>query len=158
MAGFVDINSRLQGAAPPTPRRSSVMDNFDAANRDLGMTPQEQDLYKRHLKNLYGPGGVDNPDGSRSTLYQMSTEINGRTYNLPTVYDGKKVSPDEAAARADAQGIDTFPSYASEEEAEKRYDDMHKYMDQDTGRFMAIKSAATASATIAAFSGTGETY
>jgi len=37
-------------------------DNFTAATREMELTPQEQALYQRHLSNLYGPGGVDNPD------------------------------------------------------------------------------------------------
>ena len=60
-----------------------------AAHQAMNLSPQEQALYQRHLDNLKGPGGVDNPDGSRSTLYQTSVDIDGKTYNLPTVYDGK---------------------------------------------------------------------
>lgn len=122
------------------------LDNLAAANAEMQLTPQEQALYQRHLQNLYGPGGVDNPDGSRSTLYQMSTEIGGRVYNLPTVYDGKIVTPQEAVQRAQAQGLNTFPSYGSEQQAESRYQQMHGYMEKDTGAYLAQKNAAQAPA------------
>jgi len=110
--------------------------NFDAANNDLNLTPQEQALYKRHLTNLTGPGGVDNPDGSRSTLFQMSVGLGDKFYNIPTVWDGKILEPEAAIARARKEGIDKFPSYGSEEEAEARYQKMHDYMEKDTKQFL----------------------
>jgi hypothetical protein len=118
------------GASVPDQR------NFQAADAALAMTPQEQALYKRHLANLYGPGGVHNADGSISTLYQTSVEIGGKVYNIPTVYDGKILSPQEALARAKAQGIDNFPSYPDEKTAESRYNLMHDFMEKDTASYI----------------------
>jgi hypothetical protein len=118
---------------------SIPQENFNAATNDLALNPQERDLYQRHLSNLYGSGGVDNPDGSRSTLYQLSTNIGGRVYNLPTVYDGQIVPPDQAIQRAITSGLDKFPSYGSEEEAEARYQKMHDYMEKDTQRFLDMR-------------------
>jgi hypothetical protein len=121
--------------------------NLEAAQRDLNLTPQERALYQRHLTNLYGPGGVDNPDGSRSTLYQMGVTMpDGRTYNLPTVYDGRILPPsgpwaDNAMTRAQQQGLDTFPSYQSPFEAENRYQQMHNYMDRDTAAYFNDRQA-----------------
>lgn len=114
--------------------------NLAEADKALNLTPQERALYGRHLTNLYGSGGVDNKDGSRSTLYQMSTEIDGRTYNLPTVYDGKIVSPDEAVDRARKAGLDNFPSYANQQEAEARYQAMHGFMEKDTAAFLQARA------------------
>ncbi len=112
------------------------MDNYNAANSALSLSPQEQELYQRHLSNLYGSGGVDNPhDGSRSTLYQMSFGSNGKYYNVPTVYNGGILSPDDAIAAARSQGLANFPSYSSEEEAEARYQAMHDYMERDTSQY-----------------------
>ena len=107
--------------------------NLEAATREMDLTGQERALYERHLTNLVGPGGVNNPDGSRSTLYQVSFEAGGRTYNVPTVYDGKILPPEEAIARARAEGLDKFPSYKTQAEAEARYQKMHGYMEKDTG-------------------------
>jgi hypothetical protein len=111
-------------------------DNLKAATADLDLTPQEQALYQRHLTNLYGPGGVTNADGSRSSLYQITTMIDGKAYTLPTVYDGKILTPDQAVEKAKAIGLDKFPSYATEQEAEDRYQKIHAYMDKDTATYM----------------------
>ena len=61
------------------------MPNLAAADRELSLTPQERDLYQRHLTNLTGPGGVDNPDGSRSSLKALTVESDGKTYTLAEV-------------------------------------------------------------------------
>ena len=127
-----DLFTQLAPEQPP-------QENFQAAQQDLRLTPQEADLYQRHLSNLYGPGGVDNPDGSRSTLYQLSFEGNGKTYNVPTVYGGAILPPNEAINRAYEQGIEKFPSYATPQEAEARYNAMHDYMERDTGKYLSMR-------------------
>lgn len=109
--------------------------NLESADQEMHLTPQEKALYQRHLTNLTGPGGVDNPNGSRSTLFQMSFERDGKTYNIPTVWDGKILKPDDAIKRAEHEGLDKFPSYASEEEAEARYGKMHAFMERDTAAY-----------------------
>lgn len=110
------------------------------ALQDLAMTPQEDALYQRHLQNLYGPSGVDNPDGSRSTLFQINEELGGRNYNLPTVYEGSILSRDDAINRAIQQGLGNFPSYDTPEKADARYiDEMHPYMEDDVRDYMKSK-------------------
>ena len=133
MADLPPFNALLSASQPPP--GVYPMNNFQGAVNALRLNPQEQALYMRHLQNLYGSGGVDNPDGSRSTLYQMGTDIDGRTYNLPTVYDGQILSPDNALARARQAGLSTFPSYQSPFEAENRYQQMHGYMERDTNDY-----------------------
>ena len=105
--------------------------NMGAADTAMKLTPQEKFLYERHLKNVTGGGGFTNADGSRSTLKQTTVGVDGKTYSIPTVYDGKEVSADEAFKRAKDIGLDKFPSYSSPAEAQKRYDEMHKYMERD---------------------------
>jgi len=119
----------------PLPRPGPHTENRNAAQTDLNMTPEERALYDRHLSNLWGTGGVDNPNGSRSTLYQAGVNVGGKEYNIPTVYDGRKLPFDEALARAKQQGIDKFPSYPTVEASEARYNQMHGYMDRDTGQY-----------------------
>lgn len=97
----------------------------------LGLTPQEQHLYQHHLDNLSDGKAVYNPDGSTSTIFQSSVEVDGKTYNIPTVWDGKIVSPHEAFQRAAKQGLGNWPSYPSEDDAAKRYDAMHAGMELD---------------------------
>lgn len=135
--------------------------NLEAADAAMNLTPQERALYQRHLTNLYGSGGVDNPDGSRSTLYQTVEEHNGRFYNVPTVWNGRvetqpwtrpsdgktfSIPSDVAMANIKREGWDNFPSYASPEEADARYEQMHSFMEKDTADYfaqLAARSGAT---------------
>lgn len=117
------------------PERNERMRNYHAANRLLRFSPQESDFYGRHLRNLWGPGGVDNPDGSRSTLYQTTIDADGRSYTIPTVWDGQILPVEEAIKRVQSVGWDQFPSYSSPEEAESRYQQMHGFIDRDMGAY-----------------------
>lgn len=137
---------------------------YDTANKELKLNQQEQALYQRHLTNLNGSGGVDNPDGSRSSLYQSVQEHNGRFYNVPTVWDGaietepytnaqgqKFDVPNRTALQnVYKAGWDSFPSYATPEEADARYELMHGYMDQDTRDYMAKRQHRKAGGPVSA--------
>lgn len=55
-----------------------------------------------------GPQGrqiVHNADGSVSTERTTTAQIDGKFYNIPTLYGGKQVSPDEAVSRFKAAGM-----------------------------------------------------
>jgi hypothetical protein len=119
-----------------TAAKPQFKSNLLAAADMLKLNPQEMGLYQRHVANLTGSGGVDHPDGSRSTLYQSSVERDGKTYNIPTVWDGKILPVDDAVKRVAAEGWDKFPSYNSEQEAEQRYQLMHSFMEGDTQRYL----------------------
>lgn len=109
--------------------------SLDDAEAELKMTPQERKLYQYHLDNMFGPGGVDNKDGSRSTVYSTTVEgPDGGTYVLPTVRNGKIISPKEAAMIADGEGWKNYPRYGSPAEADARYEMMHKFMERDSRR------------------------
>lgn len=105
--------------------------NLTAADAEMRLSPEERALYQRHLTNLWTDQGVDNPDGSRSTLYAMSADTGGRTYMLPTVYDGQILTPRQAFERAMASGISEFPSYPDHVAADARYRRMHDFMERD---------------------------
>ena len=104
------------------------------AMTDLKLTPQEQFLYQHHLDNLSGEGKVVQPNGDISTLLQaVVTGPDGRFYNIPTVWEGKALPPNEAAQRAASIGWDKWPSYIAPTLADERYMRMHQYMDHDVG-------------------------
>lgn len=129
----------FRAVKPPASPGFNVTDNMEAAQLALGLTPQERALYERHLANLWGNGGVNNPDGSRSSLYQVGFDQGGRQYNVPSVYDGQIISPDAAIARAMQGGLGQFPSYPNADTAEARYQQMHDFMDRDTGAYMGVR-------------------
>ena len=83
-------------------------------------------------------------------MFQTTVEHDGKFYAIPTVFDGKilwnKGAADPAAAAIDKVkqiGWDKFPSYKTEEEAESRYQQMHKFMDKDTSAYFAKKQKKT---------------
>jgi hypothetical protein len=103
----------------------------------LKLTTQESNLYRHHIDNLNENKVVKNGDGSVSTLYQTSIDIKGKTYNFPTVWDGKILEPSEAAQRAVAEkGLDYWPSYDSVDAADSRYQAMHHVLEEDVGAFL----------------------
>lgn len=111
----------------------------------MKLTPQEQHLYQHHLDNLNNRTFVRNDDGSVSTLYQTSVDIKGRTYNFPTVWDGKLLSPHDAVERSIQDGgLDSWPSYPSVDAAETRYEDMHKILEQDVSAIDQVSSGTRA--------------
>jgi len=127
----------LPGGRQPAGGAPAFRPSLADADAAMKLTPQERSLYQRHLTNLTGPGGVDNPDGSRSTLFQATVDHDGKTYAIPTVWDGKILSVDQAVERVRAEGWDKFPAYKNPEEAEARYQKMHGFMEQDTASFKA---------------------
>ena len=124
------------GVSQTTPQSLGIVnqvghEHFDEANTQLHLTPQEQFLYQTHLDNLNGPGKVRQPNGAISSLLQTSQEHNGQFYNVPTVWDGKEHTEDEAADHAAAVGWDKWPAYPTRDAAEARYQVMHDYLDRD---------------------------
>lgn len=123
------------GTVIPNEAMSGGNNNLEDAHKELNLSPQERALYQRHLSNLNGPGGVDNPDGKRSSLMRVNFDHEGKSYNVPSVYDGKILPPKEAVDRAFQEGVDKFPSYGSQDEADARYQRMHDFMEKDTNEY-----------------------
>jgi hypothetical protein len=107
----------------------------------LNLTPQEQSLYSHHLNNLNGSGKLVQPDGQISTVLNTTVEQDGRTFVIPTVWDGKQLSPQEAIQRAGKAGWDKWPSYASKTEAEARYNQLHASMEADTQQYQSLRTS-----------------
>lgn len=108
----------------------------------LKLTPQEQHLYEHHLGNLNNNKFVRNKDGSISTVYQTSVDIQGKTYNFPTVWDGKILPPREAVQRSiQEKGLDYWPAYKNPADAEARYSTMHDVMAPDVEQVAAPQQA-----------------
>lgn len=152
-----DIQAGAQAARGMITSGSTMVSNLSDAKNALNLNPQEEALYNRHFANLTGSGGVNNPDGSRSTLFQAVQEHEGRFYNIPTVWGGRTETEDwtrpadgkrmqvpnkTALANVEKEGWDKFPSYATPEEADARYEKMHSYMEKDTARFLGQRQNA----------------
>jgi hypothetical protein len=105
--------------------------SLDLADAALKLTPQEKYLYQHHLSNIATRQGTNNPGGDYSSVKQASVEIDGKTYNLPTIWHGKELPVPDAIKMAKAQGLHNWPAYSTEDEAMQRYNQMHKYMAMD---------------------------
>lgn len=126
------------GAADLTRVQAGPVANHMAeADSALNLSPEEKFLYNTHLQNLNGTGKIVHPDGSISSLLQMSFESGGKIYNIPTVWGGKQLDPSDAIRAAEKVGLNKFPSYGTEDDAESRYEAMHQYLEKDTGDFIA---------------------
>lgn len=114
--------------------------NYQQALHELKMTPQEQYAYQHHLRNL-ARGGVRQPNGDISTYLSKTFTFGNRAYVLPSVWDNKIITDNqEIIRRAREVGLDKWPSYGSVDEAEKRYNVLHGYMERDTGAMIRAPS------------------
>src|SRR5436190_6375571 len=104
--------------------------NFDDAAKTMNLSAQEKALYK----------------SGTPVIPVVANEKDGKVYNVPTVYDGKTVSNDEAFARAEKKGWDKFPSYDTQRAAQDRSQQVQNYM----GKAVAPAPAPTPKATTAA--------
>jgi hypothetical protein len=95
----------------------------------LKFTPEEMFLYNHHIRNLQA-GGVPN-QGGLSTIFNITAEFGGKHFVLPTVWDNQIIPPEAAIARAREVGLEKFPSYKSEKEAKRRYNELHLFMSKD---------------------------
>jgi hypothetical protein len=121
---------RKMRAITGTPMGIRAASHKDAADQALKLTKEEKNLYDHHLDNL-SKGGVQNADGSTSTLYAFTAQFDGKSYVIPTVWGNEIVSGDTAVANAKAEGLENFPSYPTDREAHDRYMQIHDYMEKD---------------------------
>jgi hypothetical protein len=106
--------------------------NFLEAVKQLGLTKEEQNLYQHHLMNMAAGAQVRGPEGTSSILQINVQGPDGRFYDMPTVWGGKILSPDEGKKKAIAtHGWDYWPSYDTSDEADARYMQYHEYMARD---------------------------
>jgi hypothetical protein len=123
---------------PPGPEKFGPLGQpnlKDVATKRLGLNEQEQFLYQHHLDN-YAKGGVQSAGGTKTSSLLAITvgskdKSDPKTYVVPTIWDNKVLSKDEAIQRADDLGLEKFPSYDTREQANARYSQMHRYMDED---------------------------
>lgn len=126
----------------PVSDASAQKINWPSAKLIAGMnlTPEEMNLYQHHIGNLQSGLAVRNPTSDpnaermTSTVLQRVVEHNGRFYNIPSVWDGRILQGEmEARKRAAQLGWGYWPSYATPEEADARYQVMHDAMAKDIG-------------------------
>lgn len=149
-SGTTTASTATENPKIPSQRRADLdkvdrYKNFRMAQNNLRLNKRETRLYERHLKNLWGDGGVSGGvEGSRATLLTATIEEDGRHYVIPTVWDGKVLSVDEAVKRARKEGLRRFPAYSSDRKAQARYNAMHEFMDMDGEAWVSATQTASA--------------
>jgi len=101
-------------------------------------------ILRHHYENLANGTAVKNEDGSVSTVFTVQVDIDGKPTLIPTVWDGRILSEEEAAQRALNSGIQ-WPTANSHEEL-RNYDvELHKQMQpmsqQEARRFLEMIKA-----------------
>jgi hypothetical protein len=71
--------------------------------------------------------GLDNPDGTRSSLRQATVQVGDKVYSIPTVRNGQILEGPDAIKAAEAVAWGKFPSYANHDEGEARYGQMYDF-------------------------------
>ena len=66
---------------------------------------------------------VKNPDGSFSSERTISVGFDDRVFNIPTMVDGKQLSPGAAIKAAKKVGLRRFPNFSTVKEAVKAADE-----------------------------------
>lgn len=108
-------------AATPAPRTAFSAQTTQPATGPRGMTPEQVAQNKPRINNA---------DGSVSTERTITIEADGKHYNIPTIVNGKQLTPDEAVAAWRAGKNKEVGVYDTQDEAtaaaRQRSDDIGK--------------------------------
>ena len=87
-------------------------------NASINMDDRDDRLVAHHYNNIATGNSVLNENGSLSTIRSTSVGINGRTYVLPTVWEGKIVDVETAInnAKNAEGGLNSWPNFPDTEE------------------------------------------
>jgi hypothetical protein len=84
-------------------------------------------VLEHHYRNIAEGKAVKNKDGSMSTVYTMQIDVNGVPTLIPSVWDGKILSEEDATKRALGSGV-RWPTRETHEQL-RAYDvELHKEM------------------------------
>lgn len=73
---------------------------------------------------------VNNEDGTQSNVVTSTVGFGDRTFVIPTMVDGKQLDIDEAISTARSHGLDKYPSFSSEEDANTFSQNIHDKIDE----------------------------
>lgn len=84
----------------------------------LNMNDREDRLVAHHYRNIATGNSKLNDDGSLSTIRSASVGIDGRTYVIPTIWEGEIVDLGTAVglAKASEGGLSAWPNFPDTEE------------------------------------------
>lgn len=100
-----------------------------------GIDPRERSLIGYHRQNLRNGTYLDDGEGLTTLYLTGVTGPDGRIYNVPGYAEGRRLSPREAAERADRIGWGNFPSYSSGPESNIAAQRLHRIIEDDANVF-----------------------
>lgn len=74
---------------------------------------------------------VKNKDGSTSNVLLGGFEIDGKHYVIPTMVEGKKLSDAAAVRLAESFGLENYPTFDTQEEADEYAKRIHGAVGED---------------------------
>lgn len=77
-------------------------------------------ITRHHYTNIANGNAIENADGTLSTVRNITVEMGGKVFVLPTVWDGREVDTSTAIDFARKTDVD-WPSFESEKEANAWY-------------------------------------
>ena len=87
-------------------------------------------ITQHHLNNIKNKTYTTNDDGSISTVRTMQVDFDGVPTLIPSIWDGKELSVEEASKRAIESGI-VWPTATTHDELRQKDIDIHKRFEQD---------------------------
>jgi hypothetical protein len=74
---------------------------------------------------------VKNPDGSESNVLLGTFGIGQKQYVLPTMVEGKKLTPDQAVNIARQHGLNKYPNFLTPAQADSWARKNHSFIGED---------------------------
>ena len=122
---------RLKNLDYKAPEVTPPVDQTYADGGDVGKAIKENPIWQHHMSNVESGKTVKNKDGSVSTVRTLIMGDGQYEYLIPTVWDGKILSNEDAWKRAMSSGIN-WPKARSGEEGVKSLE----YLDQQLHKNM----------------------
>ena len=95
-----------------------------------------------HRKNLRQGTYLDDKRGLTTVNILGVTGPDGRIYNVPGYAGGRRLSERQASERAQAEGWQKYPSYASGDESNAAARRLHALIEQDAELFRMAQKAS----------------
>ena len=107
--------------------------NFAEPPEDMG--DLERGLLEYHRDNLRNKTYLDDEQGLTTLFMQGVSGPDGRIYNVPGYFDGKRQDEKKSKKRAESIGWGNYPSYATGLESNEAAVKFHDIVDQDANLF-----------------------
>jgi len=104
------------------------------------MSAQERGLIEYHRNNLKNGTYLDDEQGMTTVFITGVTGPDGRIYNIPGYFDGKRQTDEDARKRvSDSNSWEKYPSYETGKSSNEAAIRLHDVIDEDATLFRSFK-------------------